>query len=144
MVALVETQRVQLERLQPLFWRKAPGSAATSRAWFGHLLQQPETVAFVAEGDGRLQGVIFARRTPAPPVYAPGETWTTDDFCVAEPAFWATVGRALLDTVAAHGRSAGWAQLIVVGVAGFPEQAAMLADAGIRVASTWGSMALAR
>jgi hypothetical protein len=42
----------------------------------------------------------------------------------------------------AHGREAGWAQLIVVGVADDEPMQAMLRAAGLSVASTWSSAAL--
>ena len=95
-VELVERSRRQFQKYQPTFWRKAAKSAAATETFFTKLLAEPDTVFLVAVEGGQQQGFLIARKFPNPPVFDPGgDTWLVDDFCVAEPHFWLSVGEAL-------------------------------------------------
>jgi GNAT superfamily N-acetyltransferase len=142
MVALSEAKRTLYAAYQPTFWRKAPDSAAVQTPYFHTLLARASIVAFVAQAGAQqgapIVGFVIASIVPAPAVYDPGGlTCMIDDFCVAEPAQWATVGRALLTAATAAARARGATQTVVVaGAQDAPKRAALIA-AGLTVASEW-------
>ncbi|MFZ5815196.1 MAG: N-acetyltransferase [Bacillota bacterium] len=138
MVALSEAKRTEYERYQPVFWRKAPDSAAVQAPFFTALLQRPNVIALVHEERGVVDGFLIADLIPSPPVYAPGGlTCRIDDYCVASGADWEQVGLALLRAAEAAGAERGAVQTVVVcGHLDLPKRA-MLAAAGYSIASEW-------
>jgi hypothetical protein len=146
MVALSEAKRSAYAAYQPLFWRKAAGSAAVQADYFQQLLSRENILAFVApssEGSreqesGQLEGFIIAALVEAPAVYDPGGlTCLVDDFCVAGPVLWATTGQALLRHTLAAARARGAAQVVVVcGHLDEPKRA-MLQEEELTIASEW-------
>jgi GNAT superfamily N-acetyltransferase len=139
MTRLIEQRRECYERLEPVFWKRAAGSARTTR-WFYTwlLLLSRRTLALVADREGELLGFLIARRARTPPVYDPGgATAIIDDFCVARPELWMQVGRELLAHSRAFGRSAGWSQIIVVCGALDEPKAALLRTADLTVVTNW-------
>lgn len=137
MAMLAEARRVRYETFEPLFWKKAQDSLEMGRLFFTHLLSQPDTLAILAETEGRIVGFLIATAARVPPVVAPGATAMIDDFCVAEPAFWGEVGPALLDGARAVLRENGFVQIVVV--CGFKddEKMAFLKTQNLSLASTW-------
>jgi GNAT superfamily N-acetyltransferase len=144
MVELIQEYRDQLARWRPDFWRPADRAAEMSRMWFGHLVATPDKArCFVAEEADAVAGFLIATPIPVPPVYAaPDQAWTVDDFCVAEPAQWPTIGRALWDAVVAHGRAEGWGQLICVSPVRDEAKNAMLDGTALTPTSRWWSQTL--
>ena len=137
-VVLVEHQRRQQQKYQPTFWRKAAGSAETTRSLFAELLSERETFFLVATEGKQLLGFLIARKLPAPPVYAPGgDTYLVDDFCVLEPHHWLTVGEALLSHASTLIHEAGAAQIVVVGADRDLAKAEMLRRSDLTIASNW-------
>jgi hypothetical protein len=115
MVAILEAKRVEYQGYEPVFWNKAANSAEIQTGYFTYLLAQEDTCMFVAERQQEVLGFLVTRLTPAPPIVDPGgPTVTIDDFHVARPDLWDTVGALLLDRAMAHGREQGWHQIIVV------------------------------
>ena len=107
-VAIVESQRRQYQKFQPIFWRKAANSAATTRAFFTKLLRRAAAPCFLVAVEGsQILGFLIARKFPAPPVYAPGgDTYLIDDFAVLDPWHWLVVERgAAVARVDADARS---------------------------------------
>ncbi len=142
-IGLAERARRQYQKYQPTFWRKAPDSVARTRTFFSELLSESGTYFLVAV-EGRQQlGFLVARKLPTPPVYAPaGDTYLIDDFCVAEPHHWLTIGEALLShaTTLLHEHGAG--QIVVVcGDRDLPK-AEMLRRSDLTIASSWWTKAL--
>jgi len=137
MAALAEARRVRYEAFEPLFWKKAQTSLEMGRAFFAHLIGQPETLSLLAEADGRTVGFLIATTARVPPVVTPGATAMIDDFCVAEPDLWAQVGPPLLDTARTALRENGFAQIVVV--CGFKdrEKTAFLERQDLSLASAW-------
>jgi GNAT superfamily N-acetyltransferase len=139
MTRLIEQRRESYERLEPLFWKRAAGSARTTK-WFYTWLLLPSrrTLALVADGQGELLGFLIARRVRTPPVYDPGgPTAVIDDFCVARPEQWMTVGAELLACARAFGRKAGWSQIVVVCGARDEAKAALLRATDLAVVTHW-------
>jgi hypothetical protein len=145
MVALAAAKRTQYAAYQPQFWRIAPDAVEVQTAYFRRLLTQPEVLARVALQAGTVVGFVVARVIPAPPVYDPGGlTCMIDDFCVADDADWATVGRGLLDAVCAVAEKLGAVQAVVVcGHLDEPKRA-LLRAAGLTIASEWYVRPIAR
>jgi hypothetical protein len=138
MVELAEARRRQYQLFQPVFWRKAENSEQLTRSFFSELICDPQQIALVFGTTGSVEGFLTARETPAPPVYAPGgATFTVDDFCVADPSLWLTVGQSLLRRLAEIGQSKGWGQLVVVCADLDHAKAELLQTAGLSIASNW-------
>ena len=138
MVALSDLKRTQYEHDLPLFWRKAEGAAEKQARYFRSQLPQANVIALVAHGDGLMQGFILANVTTAPPVYDPGgRVCVIDDFVVAGPRHWPTVGRALL--AEARGKAKELGAVLSVVVCGHLDEPkrSMLQATGAAIASEW-------
>jgi hypothetical protein len=138
MVALSEDKRSQYKEYAPTFWRKAAGASESQARFFKTLLEREQVIALIHETGDRVDGFVVATVRNAPPVYDPGTAiCAIDDFCVAVPEDWATVGAQLLQKVrqAARGRGAELA-VVVCGARDEPKRA-MLQRAGFAVASEW-------
>lgn len=138
MAELAEVRRRDYEKAQPQFWKVAPDAVTHHTAYLKDLLTRDDTVSFVAHEDGRLLGYVFGTLVAAPPVYAPGgPSGFIDDFTVADPDTWDTVGAALLTAARRALNDLGAAQIVVV--AGHHDQAKLnaLTQAGLSRASEW-------
>lgn len=137
-VAMAERSRRQQQKLQPTFWRKATNSAAVTETFFSKLADEPGTYFLVATEGSQFQGFLIARKFPAPPVFDPGgETYLIDDFCVAEPHLWLTVGEALLSHVSTLIHEHGGAQIVVVSADRDLAKNEMLRRSDLTIASNW-------
>src|SRR5215510_14242084 len=115
MVAIAETKRVEYEGYSPIFWRKAPDSSPKQELFFQRLLTSPDVIALVAEVDTTLSGFIISAITIAPPVYNPGgPVCIIDDFAVAKPQDWDSVGAELLAAVEHEAKARGAVLSVVV------------------------------
>jgi GNAT superfamily N-acetyltransferase len=138
LVSLIERKRIEQEREQPIFWRKAEDSAVKHAGYLHNLLQRDGIFAFVHETAGSIDGFVIGVQMTAPPVYDPGgPTCLIDDFTVADPALWSTVGRTLLEAAQAQARERGMVCMqVICGHYDEPKRS-MLAAAGFPVASEW-------
>lgn len=138
MVALSEQKRAEYAAYQPVFWRKAADSAAVQTPYFRRLLTQENVLALVALQDAAVVGFVIASLVPAPPVYDPGGlTCLIDDFCVAHPDLWQTVGRDLILAVTQQAATRGAVQAVVVcGHLDEPKRT-LLRGMGMSIASEW-------
>jgi len=100
---------------------------------------QERHVALVHEAtDGTIDGFLIATMVPAPPVYDPGGiTCLVDDFMVATPVLWASVGRNLLDEAVRLCAPKGAVQTVVVCGPHDAAKRSMLLESGHIVASEW-------
>jgi GNAT superfamily N-acetyltransferase len=137
-VELVERSRRQFQKYQPIFWRKAAKSAATTETFFTKLLGEPDTLFLVAVEGSRPEGFLIAAKFPNPPVFDPGgDTWLIDDFCVAEPHLWLGVGEALLSHATTLIHERGGVQIVVVGADRDLAKTEMLRRSDLSIASNW-------
>lgn len=138
MVELSEQKRTEYEKQQPLFWRKAQGSASAQQSYFEHLLTLDNVIALVYQQEGTIRGFVIAGLHDAPPVYDPGGlTCNIDDFVVEHRSLWKSVGRALLDRAIADARARKVVQVVVVtGGHDIPKRE-MLSAMGLSLASEW-------
>ncbi len=138
LVTLIERKRVEQAQEQPIFWRKAEDSATKHAGYLHSLLQRDGVFALVHEKAGTIDGLVIGVQMTAPPVYDPrGPTCLIDDFTVADPDLWSTVGRVLLDIAQEQARERGMICMqIICGHYDEPKRA-MLAAAGFPVVSEW-------
>jgi len=120
LVDLAERRRREYADFQPTFWRPALEAPADQAPYFARLIDDGRALVLVHEEAGssaRLQvdGFVVGQVARHPPVYAPGGTaLVIDDFAVAAPQLWPTVGGALLEEASERGRPLGPVQTVVV------------------------------
>ncbi len=142
-VEIVERRRLEYQTYQPTFWRKSTDSAESTRDFFGQLAADGETLFLVASVNDVPCGFVIAREVDTPPVYAPGgATYLIDDFCVASPDLWRTVGEALLAAAAERVKARGAAQIVVVCGDRDNPKAEFLRRHGLTIASNWWTQPL--
>jgi len=135
---IAATRRQEYATYQPQFWRPAADAVARQRDFFGSLVEDEDTFIVVARNGENVHGFAVARTVDAPPVYHPdGMTCVVDDFAVAEPSDWPTVGPLLLDAVRIWASARGATQLIVVVAHLDQAKRAMLRTAQLDIASEW-------
>lgn len=135
---LVERDRRQRQKYQPMFWHKAANSKAATQAFLAGLLTEPGTFFLIAVEGSQLLGFLVARKFPAPSVYDPGgDTYLIDDFCVFEPRHWLTVGEALLSHASTLIHEHGGVQVVVICADRDLAKAEMLRRSDLTIASNW-------
>jgi len=143
-VAIVESQRRQYQKFQPIFWRRAADAATKTRSFFIRLLDEPQSWFLVAAEGGQILGFLIARKFPAPPVYEPGgDTYLIDDFAVLEARHWLAIGEALLSHVSTLLHEHGAAQIVAVCADRDLAKAEVLRRADLTIASSWWTRPLA-
>ncbi|MDO9473315.1 MAG: GNAT family N-acetyltransferase [Caulobacter sp.] len=142
-VGMIEARRRLYETFEPRFWRKTDHSAAMSTAFFGHLATDAGALFLVSDSDGQIDGFLIAMPVQNPPVYAPGgPTAQIDDFCVADPSRFSTVGAALLDEARKRLKARGFTQLVVVCAARDEARTAFLESQRLSLTTTWWTTSL--
>ncbi len=137
MVNLSYEKRRAYERVQSQFWRYKKGAEASQANWFQQLLNQKDHILLVAESEGKIAGFVIGQLITAPEVYDPGLTLMIDDFCVATPGDWPSIGAALLSQLKSLGKEKGVVQLVMVSGAHDEPKRQFLKQAGLSVASEW-------
>jgi hypothetical protein len=138
MAALSEKKRLEYEKYAPTFWRNAADSAEKQTTHFAAQLALENSICLVSESSGEIDGFIIAHVGNAPPVYDPGSlVCVIDDFVVATPNLWNTLGLELLLEARKLARMRGADLTVVVcGQMDVPKRE-MLQSAGLYVASEW-------
>ncbi len=137
---LIQLKRLQYATYQPTFWRVAADAVAQQAPYLRDVLARPDTIALAAEADdGGLAGALIARVRPSPSVYAPGgPTCVIDDYWLADPAAWDTLGRSLIAQASRMAKEAfGAAQLVAVCAQQDEPKRSMLRSESFTVASEW-------
>lgn len=139
MVALSDARRTEYATYSPVFWRKAVDGAAKQAAFFTQRqLGDDNVITLVAEDNGTIQGFVMAGIHHAPPVYDPGgPVCSIDDFTVATPDLWPTLGVALLNAAMASAKERGAVLSIIVCPQLEEPKRRMLHDQGATIASEW-------
>jgi len=109
------------------------------RAYFTSILDDNKTLVLTAaDDDADLRGFAIGRLVPAPPVYDPGGvSCMVDDFGVADPDEWLTIGPLLLDALRSWAASRVAAQMIVVTAHLDESKRTVLQRHGLTLASEW-------
>lgn len=138
MVSLSATKRAEYEAYQPLFWRRASNAEEQQEPFFRGLVARENVIALVAESEGAVGGFIIATLVGSPPVYDPGGlTCLVDDFTVATPNLWSSVGKELLEEAARRAKERGAVQVVTVCGQRDEPKRSLLAGAGCAIASEW-------
>jgi hypothetical protein len=138
MVELSARKRKQYAEYSPVFWRMADGASNLQRTFFDRLVLDPSWICLVHENGNDIDGFIMAHVTTAPPVYDPGgKVCVIDDFAVADPSLWPTVGMALQDEAERRAIVAGAViSIVVCGQRDTSKRKALL-NSGSEIASEW-------
>jgi adenine phosphoribosyltransferase len=145
MLELAGTKRVQYEAYEPVFHRRSDESAARAaqEPYFRRLIERDDALVLVAEEHKSVVGFGTAEIHLALAVYDPGgPAAIVDDFCVAAPQLWDTVGRELLDALKAELRKRNVAVIIVVCSPDDVPKRHAIVGAGLSAASEWFAQAL--
>jgi hypothetical protein len=111
MVRLSERDRSAREKFEPEFFRKAERGGAAQAACFNWQLTQLNVIALVHQTGNGVDGFAIPSLITAPPVYEPGgPTALIDDFTVADPQSWNSVGNFLFEAVRSEARKGGAVQ----------------------------------
>ena len=139
LLGIASARRTAYAEYQPRFWRPAPDAADRQRAYFTAMLDDDKALVLTAtENDAGLHGFAIGRLVPAPPVYDPGGvSCVVDDFAVADPDEWSTIGSVLFDALRSWAASRDAAQMIVVTARLDEPKRAALRSRGLTVASEW-------
>lgn len=141
---IAEKRRREYQEYQPVFWRKAADSRRKHAGHLQQMIRNPEMIVLVAEVDEVIRGYLVGMLVPPPPVYAPGgPTCLIDDFAVATPEEWDTIGADLLQACAVEARMRGAVQTVVVCAHKDHARRAMLGAGGFEIASEWHVRSLA-
>ncbi len=138
MVQLSEEDRLERERMDPEFFRKAERSVEAQKAYFRWLLPQNHVIALVHETADVIDGFTIATLITAPPVYDPGgQTVLIDDFRVADPQSWESVGTPLFDAVESEARKRRAVGIVSICVHKDELKRRFLSRLGLRIVSEW-------
>ena len=139
LLRIAEARRKTHADYQPRFWRPASDAVERQRSYFSSLLEDREAILLTATGEGvDVRGFAIGRLAPAPPVYDPGGvSCVVDDFAVAEPEEWPTIGPLLLDALRGWAAGRGAAQIIVVTAHLDEPKRAALRSRDLTLASEW-------
>lgn len=137
-LVLADARRREYAAYQPVFWRLAADATAKQRPHLAAPIDDEAVITLVAVTDQEVVGFAVETLVPAPPVYDPGgPTCLVDDFTVADPNDWPTVGAYLLRAVGRHAAQRGAAQIVVVTAHLDQPKRAMLTASGLSTASEW-------
>jgi hypothetical protein len=106
--ALAERKREQYRDHAAPFQRPAANARDAHEAFLPRLLEWDGFDVLVHDAGARIDGFLVARFGIAPPPFGEGSLFHVDDFAVASPKLWSSVGAALLTEIA---RRAGEARL---------------------------------
>lgn len=138
MVALSERERVAREKFEPQFFRKAERGAQAQTAYFNWQLTQPNVIALVHQTENGIDGFAIASMITAPPVYAPGgRTALIDDFTVADPALWDSIGGWLFEAVRNEAVKTGAVGVVSICAHKDEKKRSFLSRLGLHIVSEW-------
>ncbi len=137
-VDLAAQKHEQYREYQPVFWRLAADATEKHTRFIKSVIHKNQAIVLVHTCGGAVDGFVIANVMNAPPVYDPGgKTCMIDDFMVAHPQEWSTVGVALVERAAAEAKARGATQTVVVcGHLDEPKRGALRAG-GFSIASEW-------
>ncbi len=126
LLELGEQKRRQYEAYSPVFWRMSALPRETFAPYLQAQIEKPQVVALAYEANGTVDGFVLAN--------AQGYS---DDFMVAVPEMWPTVGANLLSAAGNTAHRQGIGSLLVVCGQGDTPMRAMLAAQGLTLTMDW-------
>ena len=123
---LGEQKRREYQAYSPVFWRVSRTPRETFAPYLQGQIEDAQNVAMAHEQDDKVDGFVL--------VNARG---TIDDYAVAAPDLWPTVGADLLHAAGDAARRHGLTSLLVICGAGDIPKRTMLAAQGLTLATDW-------
>lgn len=130
---LGEQKRREYAVYSPVFWRMSPLPRQTFAPYMQAQVTDSHTIALAHETDGKVDGFVLANARGG-----------IDDYSVAAPSLWPTVGADLLGAAGEAAQKKGIKSLRVVCAAGDIPKRTMLAAQGFTLATDWYVKPLAR
>ncbi len=135
---LLEQRRLLYQEYRPGLWRKQWGAHALHRAELERRLRDgAHSIALVHDQGGTIGGFIIGTLEPGSEPDAPGLTCLVDDFVVAAPDLWKTVGVELINSLAREAKARGAVRTVVICDHLDRLKRTMLALSGYAAASEW-------
>ena len=107
LVDLCERRRMQYQRYQPIFWRKAADAADKQRPYLSWLIADGKSISLVHRTNKTIDGFIIANPSASSPFFdRHGPSCNIDDFTVADDSQW-QIGSWLLYTATTKAKSMG-------------------------------------
>lgn len=138
MMKLSLEKRLQYEKAQPLFWKKADDSEAVQTNYFLDLLKNTNFMLLTAKHDKIMFGFIIGHIVSAPSVYNPGGlTCMVDDFCINNETSWQSTGALLLDALKIQAKKLHAIQIVIVSGDHDKNKKDFLQKAELAIVSNW-------
>jgi hypothetical protein len=112
----------------------AENSNEIQEKWFESEFENERVIALC---DSQKCGFIIGKLITPPEVYASGLTLMIDDFCVATPKLWESVGKNLLEECVNIAKEKGAKQILCVCGNFDTEKYKLLENLNLTVASRW-------
>lgn len=109
-----DAKRVEYEAYSPVFWRPAADARIRHRPFLEACLDSSGYTSLTALIQEQPVGVVLASHRVSAPLLEDAPGWLIDDFYVASPDLWHSVGVRLLEAAVAAARHAGCGRLVVV------------------------------
>ncbi len=123
---LGEQKRREYQAYSPVFWRMSSLPRETFGPYMKSQIENPQNIALAHEQDGEVDGFVLVN------------AWgTIDDYAVAAPSLWPTIGASLLQAAGDTAHKKGVKSLLVVCGAGDIPKRTMLAAQGLTLATDW-------
>jgi hypothetical protein len=126
LLELGEAKRREYQTYSPTFWRISATPRETFAPFLTGQIEKPEHVALVHEESGQVDGCLIANRDGY-----------VDDYMVASPNLWPTVGAGLLTAASRELRRRGIENLLVVCGRGDEPKRTALMSLGLRSTHNW-------
>ncbi len=123
---LGEQKRREYQAYSPVFWRMSPLTRKTFGPYMQAQIADAQNVALAHEQDGKVNGFVLVNAHR-----------TIDDYTVAAPGLWPTVGTDLLHAAGAAAQAHGLKSLLVICGADDLPKRTMLAAQGLSLATDW-------
>jgi GNAT superfamily N-acetyltransferase len=136
-VDILEARRACYAKLEPRFWKRAARARENSIGYLATLLPKDDHLFLVATVEAAIAGFILCVPMRTPPVYDAGPTAAIDDYHVADPADWPTIGAALLAAARGRLKANGINQIVVVSAYLDEPKMAFLRGAGLSLNAAW-------
>ena len=123
---LGEQKRQEYQAYSPVFWRMSSLPRETFGPYMQSQIADAQNIALAHEQDGKIDGFVLMNARGG-----------IDDYTVAAPGLWPTVGADLLRAAGAAAHKKGIKILLVVCGHGDLPKRTMLASQGLTLATDW-------
>jgi GNAT superfamily N-acetyltransferase len=137
---LASVKRTEYAEYSPVFWRVAENAREIHEPFLARCIADRELfTSLAARSDDRLAGIAITAHKVFPPPFSkdPEPSWLTDDFFVATPDQWLTVGAHLLRETERQAKAGEAKRLIVLTARADEPKRQMLESAGYSRGASW-------